>query len=77
MEEEKKASEEIKQEADSPQVEMVIDTKSNPPAENLPTQAGMTQGTAAKKRKTTVKTKEEKFAEKEEDLNGIGYFNAP
>jgi hypothetical protein len=37
---------------------------------------GMTQGTAAKKRKSAagVKTKEEKFAEKEEDLNGIGYF---
>jgi hypothetical protein len=37
---------------------------------------GMTQGTAAKKRKSAngAKTKEEKFAEKEEDLNGIGYF---
>ena len=37
---------------------------------------GMTQGTAAKKRKSAggAKTKEEKYAEKEEDLNGIGYF---
>ena len=36
----------------------------------------MTQGAVAKKRKTAAgtKTKEEKFAEKEEDLNGIGYF---
>ena len=38
----------------------------------------MTQGTAAKKRKSAAgKTKEEKFAEKEEDLVGYGYFNVP
>jgi regulator of chromosome condensation len=78
MEEEKKASEEeVKKEEDAPQVEMAIDTSSNQVGENPQTQAGMTQGTAAKKRKTATKTKEEKFAEKEEDLNGIGYFNVP
>jgi hypothetical protein len=39
----------------------------------------MTQGNAKKRKSAAAKTKEEKFAEKEkeEDLNGIGYFHAP
>ena len=84
MEEEKKASnqeEEKKEggEAAGAVVEM-IDTETKPSAEGaVQTQPGMTQGTAARKRKTAAKTKEEKFAEKEkeEDLNGIGYFHSP
>ena len=54
----------------------MINTGAGATGEQSQAAVGMTQGTAAKKRKSAggAKTKEEKYAEKEEDLNGIGYF---
>ena len=54
----------------------MIDTGAGATGEQSQAAVGMTQGTAANKRKSGggARTKEEKYAEKEEDLNGIGYF---
>lgn len=71
QEEEKKAGEEVPVE--------LINTESKPEQlEAVPAQSQVPAASqAARKSRKQKKTKEEQFAEKEEDLRGIGYFDEP